>query len=204
MCGSFRRTSRALTQLYESALRPVGLRATQFTILQALSLAGEVTQTQLGEMLAMDSTTLTRTLQIMSREGWIAERRGEDRRERRLRLAKAGEKQFNRALPVWEKVQSRLRHQVGEQAWKNLLQLTHRVTNLITTQGDSLSKTMGSSASGSSPAGSYLLCPLQPWTCSKMIRIAWALGLHSLHWCRLSCSRCGLPHRRNFSNSYCV
>ena len=138
MCGSFRRTSRALTQLYESALRPVGLRATQFTILQALSLAGEVTQTQLGEMLAMDSTTLTRTLQIMSREGWIAERRGEDRRERRLRLAKAGEKQFNRALPVWEKVQSRLRHQVGEQAWKNLLQLTHRVTNLITTQGDSL------------------------------------------------------------------
>ncbi|PYX55829.1 MAG: hypothetical protein DMG73_16500 [Acidobacteria bacterium] len=138
MCGSFRRTSRALTQLYESALRPVGLRATQFTILQALSLAGEVTQTQLGEMLAMDSTTRTRTLQIMSREGWIAERRGEDRRERRLRLAKAGEKQFNRALPVWEKVQSRLRHQVGEQAWKNLLQLAHRVTDLITTQGDSL------------------------------------------------------------------
>ncbi len=138
MCGSFRRTSRALTQLYENALRPLGLRATQFTILQALSLAGEVTQSQLGEMLAMDSTTLTRTLQIMSRKSWIAERRGEDRRERRLRLAKAGETQFNRALPVWEKVQSRLRHQVGEQAWKNLLRLTHQVTNLIATQGDSL------------------------------------------------------------------
>ena len=88
MCGSFRRTSRALTQLYENALRPLGLRTTQFTILQALSLAGEVIQSRLGEMLAMDSTTLTRTLQIMVREGWIAERRGEDRRERRLRLAK--------------------------------------------------------------------------------------------------------------------
>ncbi|MGH9548656.1 MAG: MarR family winged helix-turn-helix transcriptional regulator, partial [Terriglobales bacterium] len=94
MCGSFRRTSRALTQLYENALRPAGLRATQFTILQALSLAGEVTQSQLGEILAMDSTTLTRTLSIMAREGWIAERRGEDRRERRLRLARAGETQF--------------------------------------------------------------------------------------------------------------
>ena len=44
MCSSFRRTSRALTQLYENALRPMGLRATQFTILQALLLAGEVTQ----------------------------------------------------------------------------------------------------------------------------------------------------------------
>ena len=138
MCGSFRRTSRALTQLYENALRPLGLRATQFTILQALSLAGEVIQSRLGEMLAMDSTTLTRTLQIMVREGWIAERRGEDRRERRLRLAKAGETKFNRALPAWEKVQSRLRRQLGEPAWKNLLDITHQVTELVTTQGSSL------------------------------------------------------------------
>jgi DNA-binding MarR family transcriptional regulator len=133
MCGSFRRTSRALTQLYENSLRPLGLRATQFTILQALSLAGEVTQNQLGEILAMDSTTLTRTLRIMDREGWITERRGKDRRERRLRLAKAGETQFKRALPVWENVQMRLRRQLGEQAWKNLLDITHQVTDLITT-----------------------------------------------------------------------
>src|SRR5438128_6905963 len=98
MCGSFRRTSRALTQMYEQALRPLGLRATQFTILQVLSLAGEVSQGQLGEMLAMDSTTLTRTLEIMDRCGWIGERRGEDRRERWLRLAKAGETQLKRAL----------------------------------------------------------------------------------------------------------
>jgi DNA-binding MarR family transcriptional regulator len=138
LCSSFRRTSRALTQHYEEALRPLGLRATQFTILQALSLAGEVSQGQLGAMLAMDSTTLTRTLEIMGRHGWIAQRRGEDRRERRLRLAKAGEAQLSRALPVWEKVQSRLRRQVGEQAWTSLMQLNHQLTDLITTQGDSL------------------------------------------------------------------
>jgi DNA-binding MarR family transcriptional regulator len=138
LCGSFRRTSRALTHLYEEALRPLRLRATQFTILQALSLAGEVSQGQLGEMLAMDSTSLTRTLAIMRRQGWIAERRGEDRRERRLRLANAGEVQLRRALPVWEKVQSRLRRQLGEQAWNDLLQLTYQVTGLITTKGDSL------------------------------------------------------------------
>ena len=101
MCASFRRASRALTQLYDQALRPVGLRATQFTILQALSLAGEVSQGDLARILAMDSTTLTRTLQIMGREGWIAERRGADRRERLLRLAKAGRYQFTRALPSW-------------------------------------------------------------------------------------------------------
>jgi DNA-binding MarR family transcriptional regulator len=138
MCGTFRRTSRALTQLYEEAIRPLGLRATQLTILQALSRAGEVSQGQLGEMLAMDSTSLTRTLAIMRRQGWITERRGEDRRERWLRLSKGGEAQLRRVLPVWEKVQSRLRGQLGEQAWNNLLELTYQVTGLVTTQGDSL------------------------------------------------------------------
>src|SRR5580692_3190409 len=108
LCANFRRTVRALTQLYEEALRPLGLRGTQFTILQVLSLAGEVSQGQLGEILAMDSTTLTRTLKIMVRHTWIEDRRGEDRRERLLRLAKAGDIQLRRALPVWEKVQLRL------------------------------------------------------------------------------------------------
>ncbi len=138
MCGSLRRTSRALTQLYEKELRPLGLRSTQLTILQVLSRMGELSQGQLGEVLAMDSTSLTRTLAIMAREGWIAERRGEDRRERWLRLANAGQKQLGKALPVWEKVQSHLRRQLGDQAWNDLMQLTTQVTKLVATEGDSL------------------------------------------------------------------
>jgi len=138
MCANFRRTARALTQMYEEALRPLGLRATQLTILQALSRAGEVSQWQLGEMLAMDSTSLTRTLAIMARKGWIAEQRGEDRRERRIRLSAAGEAKLKRAVPVWEKVQSRLRRKLGKQKWESLLQLTHHVTEISRTQGGSL------------------------------------------------------------------
>jgi DNA-binding MarR family transcriptional regulator len=131
MCASFRRASRSLTQLYEDALRLVGLRVTQFTILQALSLAGEVTQGKLGQMLAMDSTTLTRTLNIMCRNGWIAKRRGEDRREWRVRLSKAGETAFKQALPHWQKAQTRLRRQLGEELSNNLMKLTQKVTNAL-------------------------------------------------------------------------
>jgi DNA-binding MarR family transcriptional regulator len=134
MCASFRRASRALTQLYDEALRPLGLRATQFTILQALSLTGDVSQGDLARILAMDSTTLTRTLQIMAREGWIAERRGEDRRERLLRLAKAGRSQFNRALPSWEKAQAQLGRHLGDKRWHALMKLTNDVATL-TIQG---------------------------------------------------------------------
>jgi len=133
MCASLRRASRALTQLYDDALRPVGLRATQFTILQVLSMAGEVSQGELAQILAMDSTTLTRTLRIMGREGWIAERRGKDRRERLLRLAKAGRYQFDRALPCWEKAQAQLGRQLGEKRWHALMKLTNEVTTLVTT-----------------------------------------------------------------------
>ena len=131
MCASLRRASRTLTQLYEDALRPVGLRATQFTVLQTLSLAGEVTQGKLGQILAMDSTTLTRTLTIMGRRGWIAKRRGEDRREWRMRLSKAGETQLKQALPHWEKAQTRLRRQLGEELSNNLMKLTQKVTNAL-------------------------------------------------------------------------
>jgi DNA-binding MarR family transcriptional regulator len=132
MCANLRRTSRALTQDYEEALRPVGLRATQFTILQVLFRAGEVTQGELGKMLAMDSTTLTRTLAIMAQHGWIEKQRGNDRREWRLRLAREGKVQLKRGNSEWQKVQARLRAQLGNERWHALLNLTNEVTNMVT------------------------------------------------------------------------
>jgi DNA-binding MarR family transcriptional regulator len=131
MCASFRRASRALTQLYDEALRPLGIRATQFTILQALSLAGEISQGELGHFLVMDSTTLTRTLRILSDNGWIEDRPGKDRRVRLLGLTKAGQHQFKRALPHWEKVQAQLRSTLGDNRWSKLMRETNEVTNVI-------------------------------------------------------------------------
>ena len=132
MCASFRRASRVLTQHYDTALRPLGLRATQFTLLQALSLAGEVSQGTLGEILAIDSTTLTRTLAIMGRRGWIASRSGKDRRERWLSVSKGGRAEFKRALPHWERVQRELRGRLGNKQWNKLLNLTNQVTAQVT------------------------------------------------------------------------
>lgn len=132
LCATLRRSSRALTQHYDEALRPLGLRATQFTVLQALSLTGEVSQGKLGQILAMDSTTLTRTLKIMGQHGWIAKRPGKDRREWRLRLAQPGTAQLNRALPVWQKVQARLRQKLGTERWNSLFNLTNEVASAVT------------------------------------------------------------------------
>lgn len=135
MCGSLRRASRALTQAYEEALRASGLRPTQLTVLQVLARAGELPQGRLGEMLALDSTTLTRTLRVMLRENWISERRGEDRRERLLTLSRTGVSKLDEALPLWEKAQSRLRRQLGQERWDRLMQLSHQLTELTSAKG---------------------------------------------------------------------
>lgn len=130
LCGSFRRAARTLTQIYEDALRPLGLRATQLTIMQVMAQVGELSQGQLGKMLAMDSTTLTRTLAIMVREGWVRERKGEDRRERWLRLSAAGQRKLGRAMPVWDETQTRLRAQLGDKHWEELLRSTNQMASL--------------------------------------------------------------------------
>jgi DNA-binding MarR family transcriptional regulator len=131
LCSSFRRASRALTQLYEDALRPTGLRATQFTVLQALSLAGEVTQGELARLLVMDSTTLTRTLRLLSRQKWVESRPGHDRRERRLRLSPAGTRELQRATLLWEALQTKLQSAIGGHSWRELLQISTELTNRL-------------------------------------------------------------------------
>ena len=133
MCANFRRTTRALTQLYENALRPLGLRATQFTILQALSLAGEVTQSQLGGILAMDSTTLTRTLAPLRRKGWLRSVAGTDRREVRLSLTAAGRRQYLHALPYWRTAQRNLQRALGSDDWNHLIETAVRTAEAMTT-----------------------------------------------------------------------
>jgi DNA-binding MarR family transcriptional regulator len=113
--------------MYDEALRPIDMRGTQFTILQAFSRTGEIPQKLLGQVLAMDSTTLTRTLGILISQGWIAERRGGDRRERLLSLTREGRDQFNRALPLWERAQQRMRTHLGDQRWGEFIGVINEV-----------------------------------------------------------------------------
>ena len=131
MCARLRRAARLLSQSYEDALRPTGLRATQFTILQFLSIAGEVTQKQMGQMLGLDTTTLTRTLTAMKREGWIDQHRGEDRREWKMRLSEKGHAQFVTAEPLWKKAQETAQEKLGPALSESLMKISNEVTRTL-------------------------------------------------------------------------
>jgi len=119
-CANLRRAARAVTQLYDGELRAAGLRVTQFTLLQVLAKAGPIRQGQLGEILAMDSTTLTRTLKLLVDEGWIRRAVGADRRQRYFELTPTGRRQLQQATPSWERAQERLKKSLGEAGWREL------------------------------------------------------------------------------------
>ena len=126
-CASIRRAARAVTQLYDGELRGTGLGVGQFNLLQALSRAGEVSQGRLGERLSIDSTTLTRTLSHLRRQGWIAVRTGSDRRERLISVTSAGSVHLKLCHPHWERAQERLRKILGDRRWEELGDLLHNV-----------------------------------------------------------------------------
>lgn len=120
-CASLRRAARAVTQLYDDAIRSSGLRVTQFTLLQVLGRRGELTQSELGDMLALDSTTLSRTLRPLETSKWIRSRAGEDRRERHWSITSTGQRKLDAAIPAWESSQARLRRRVGDERWQQIL-----------------------------------------------------------------------------------
>jgi len=130
-CANLRRTTRLVTQLYEQALRPAGVTAPQFTLLQALELAPAISQKKLAGLLGTDSTTLTRTLALLRKRGWLRAEPGADRRALRLGLTQSGEKQYERALPYWQSAQKHLKRALGEVNWKKMTDAVVHVAEAI-------------------------------------------------------------------------
>jgi len=130
-CAELRKAARVVTRYYDLALRPSGLEATQFTLLQALQFAPGITQKRMAELLGMDSTTLTRTLAPLRRRGWIRSSPGADRRELRHSLTAAGQREYERALPYWENAQKKLKRALGAGEMDRLLDAAARVGEVI-------------------------------------------------------------------------
>jgi DNA-binding MarR family transcriptional regulator len=127
-CQNLRRLSRVVTRIYDQELRRAGLEVTQFGLLTALAAVGEANQKRLSAGFAMDSTTLTRTLGLLRKQGWVHARRGKDRRERLFSLTGTGKRQMAMAQAYWEQAERRLRKELGDASWKNMKETVSRMT----------------------------------------------------------------------------
>ena len=104
-CLAARRRARAVTRHFEARLRPHGLRATQFSILAALALAGPTPMGELARLLGLERTTLTRGALLLERDGWVRNDSSPDGRERPLRLTASGRRKLESAYPAWKAAQ---------------------------------------------------------------------------------------------------
>ena len=118
LCFRARRVSRALTRMYDDELRPLGIQATQLTLLNAVAMGGErgAAMGRLAEVLAMDPTTLSRNLRPLERSGLLRiVRSSADRRVRIALLTEAGRQRVEEAYPLWRRAHERVTRALGEE-----------------------------------------------------------------------------------------
>lgn len=112
-CATVRQAARAVTVLYEDMLADCGLRATQYTALQLLDSAPNLTTTELAEALGVDQTTATRTLALIKKAGLASDTVGDDRRQRRWALSAPGQALLRKLKPRWEAAQQAFEKRLG-------------------------------------------------------------------------------------------
>jgi DNA-binding MarR family transcriptional regulator len=120
-CFNLRKTTRAVTQLFDEVLKPSGLLATQFTLLAAISENDDATISQLSKAMIMDRTTLTRNLNPLQKNGWVAVTPGDDKRTKTLSLTRSGKKVLSQAMSYWSLAQKKVVNALGKNNWGALL-----------------------------------------------------------------------------------
>jgi DNA-binding MarR family transcriptional regulator len=129
-CANLRKAARAVTQIFDEALAPSGLRTTQFTLLVTSRLMGESIINEIAENMAMDRTTLSRNLKPLVRSGLLEVRPGEDGRTRLVRITPAGERALEEAYPLWQQAQRETATALGEERHEALLSDVSRIISL--------------------------------------------------------------------------
>ena len=104
LCLHVQRAARALARRFDEALRPLGLRNGQFSLMMSLNRPEPAGMASVAALLAMDRTTLTAALKPLERRGLVKVVADHvDRRSRRLSLTLEGETVLAAAMPIWER-----------------------------------------------------------------------------------------------------
>jgi DNA-binding MarR family transcriptional regulator len=129
-CGRLRRAARALTQLYDDAMAPSGLRVTQFSLLRTLASGGPQRISELAEVVLLDRTALSRNLDPLVAKKLVKVVRGRDARTREVALTAAGESALAAAMPHWKRAQQQVTRELGASRLDTLIETLTAVESL--------------------------------------------------------------------------
>ena len=105
--------NRVVTDIYDNALRPLGLKVSQLNVLIVAARLGLARPAQVCEILQLGTSTLSQNLKRMVTNGWLEVVPEEDARTQPFRLTAAGKSLTERAVPAWEGAQRRAAELLG-------------------------------------------------------------------------------------------
>lgn len=103
--ANLRMLGRVVGSIYDDALKPAQVRASQLALMWAILACEPVELARLERVTQTDQTTLSRTVNKLRAAGWVVVAPGDDRRTRVARLTPAGRRRFLDAMPYWEAAQ---------------------------------------------------------------------------------------------------
>ncbi len=119
--------NRVITALYDEALRPFGLRISQANILSAVAHMGEARPALVSRILRIEKSTLSRDLDLMKQNGWVASVPPTGGRNQTIRLTPQGTKLLGKILPAWEHAQVQATRLIGEDGQTALRHMASRL-----------------------------------------------------------------------------
>ena len=115
IAGRWRMLNRAITNIYDDALRPLGLKVSQLNILIVTARLGLARPAQVCDILQLDASTLSRNVKPLQAHGWLEVVPEEDARAQPFRLTAQGKRLIEKAVPAWEEAQRQATELLGEE-----------------------------------------------------------------------------------------
>lgn len=126
LCLASRKAARTITRSYDAKLRPLGIRATQLSLLTLILGYEKIGIGKLAEVSATERTTLSRNLALLEAAGLIALIPGDDARERVASLTRKGRAMVEKAIPLWREAQAAASVKLGREGANALRALAGR------------------------------------------------------------------------------
>lgn len=118
---SLRKAARRISNFYDEALAPAGVRATQYSILAVLRQLGGASINDLADRLDLDRTTTGKNMQPLALAGLIEVGPSPtDGRSRVVRLTPHGMATLEAARPLWRRAQQAFERANGITLSRNL------------------------------------------------------------------------------------
>src|SRR6516162_4385528 len=107
--------NRVITNFYDDALRPLGLKVSQLNILIVTAKLGLARAAQVCKILHLDTSTLSRNVKPLQAHGWLEVVREEDARAQPFRLTPQGKRLIEKAVPAWQEAQRQATELLGDE-----------------------------------------------------------------------------------------